>query len=149
MQLETFSGHGVRFEYPGCWEVEEQTVDDGVTLSIATGDTSFWSLTLLRDRPQVSNVLDTALQAFEDEYDQVEATPVSADIHGRTASGFDLEFVALELINSAAVRAFRTGRFTAFVLYQGFDREFEDLRAHLEAITASVQSESDDDILII
>jgi hypothetical protein len=57
-----------------------------------------------------------------------------------------VEFVCLELVNSAFLRAFRLGESSALVLYQGTDHELEDTRPILEEISASLQWEADEDL---
>ena len=59
-------------------------------------------------------------------------------LFGTAAEGLDVEFVCLELVNTATLRALESDDFTALVLYQGTDHELEATRALLEGITSSL-----------
>ena len=59
-------------------------------------------------------------------------------ITGENAAGRDIEFVCLELVNSAVLRAVATPERTILVLYQGTDHELEDTRRMMERITESL-----------
>lgn len=137
---ELYRSHGVKFRFPGDWALNEQrTGSEEVTVTVSSPETSFWSLSLYFDRPDPEALIETAVDAFRDEYDELDDYPVECRVCRRPATGRDLEFVCLELINSAFLRAFRTPRFSALVLYQGTDHELADTREILEGITASLQ----------
>jgi hypothetical protein len=135
---ETYEGNGIRFRYPGYWEIVEQTGDESTSITVASPETSFWSVSLFRDFPSPQQLIASAIEAFREEYDEVDVYP-SADILGdRPGLAQDVDFVCFELINSAYLRAFQTDRFTVLVLYQGFDGELAETRPLLEAISASL-----------
>ena len=136
---ETFAGHGIAFDYPGYWEISEQQTDDGLTITVEPGDTAFWCITLYPQRPASEDVLRTALEIFQEEYSELDSSAVSGRIAGFVATGCDLEFGAMELINGAGVRAFRTPRFTVFVMYQGLDKELNDAREEFDRMTSSLR----------
>ena len=144
---EFYSGHGIRFSYPPFWDVSEDRSDDQISISVESPGTSFWTITLFLQNPSPEHVLRTAVAAFQDEYEELDTYPAEATIARRRASGMNLEFVSLELINSAYLRAFRTGRYTILVMYQGTDHELEDTRAMLEEMTASLQCDEDTEML--
>jgi len=141
---EEFCGHGVRFRYPELWELAEQANEDGVSMTIAGPGTSFWTLQLFADSPAPENVISQAVEAFQADYEELDFYPLSGELCGRTWCGGDIEFVCLELLNSAFLRAFPTDRFTALVLYQGTDLELEETRETLAAITESLRCDDDD-----
>jgi len=127
-----YAAHGVRFRYPDDWDLTEQQTESNVTITVSSQETSFWSLTLFFDRLQPEQVLETALDAFRNEYDDIDVYPAETML-GRVGNlARDVEFVCLELINGAFLRVFRTGRFTAVVLYQGTDHELKETREMLE-----------------
>ena len=142
--VDEFAGNGVRFRYPELWELTEQQNEDGVAMTVSGPGTSFWTLQLFFDAPAPEHVISQAVEAFRGEYDEFDFYPVSGELCGRPASGGDVEFVCLELINSAFLRAVQTERFTALVLFQGTDTELEETRKTLDAITASLHCDSDD-----
>ncbi len=142
---EHYERHGVKFRYPESWPLTEEGNDQERCVTVSSPDTSFWSLTLFFDCPSPDDVADTVLQAFRDEYQDLDAYPVSGQIGARPAIGADIEFVALDLINSAFLRVCRTERFTAVVLYQGTDFELERTLDVLEAISSSLELDDADE----
>ena len=143
--VDEFAGHGVRFRYPDSWELTEQQNDDGVAVTISGPGTSFWTLQLFFDAPAPEHVILQAVEAFRAEYEEIDFYPASAELCARPASGGDVEFVCLELMNSAFLRAFQADRFTALVLFQGTDAELEETRETLDAITDSLRCDSGDE----
>lgn len=140
-----FHKHGVRFEYPTDWSVTEDATATEVCITVSNDCASFWSLTLFFDRPSPEDVAETVVRAFEDEYESVDVYPTNADVGSVPAVGADLEFLALDLTNSAYVRVCRTGRFTAVVLYQGTDHELAKGLPELEAISSTIEFEQTED----
>jgi hypothetical protein len=135
-----YAAHGIRFRYPAAWQLTEQEAGGEVSIAVSSPETSFWSLSLFFDRPQPEQVMESALDAFREEYDEIDIYPVSANLCRQKNLARDVEFVCLDLLNSAFLRAFRTARFTALVLYQGTDHELEDeTQPLLEAISNSLQ----------
>lgn len=136
---ELYCHYGVQFHYPSDWELTEQKTYENVTITAASAETSFWSLMLLFDRPDPELVIEKAVDAFRDEYSEIDVYPATSELCHRPTEARDVEFVCLEMLNSAFLRAFQTEKFTAFVLYQATDRELEETRGTLEAIEASLQ----------
>ncbi len=141
---QVYDDHGFRIRYPDNWELTEQPEDGRFSLTVSSPETSFWSIMLLEDGPSAEDVLASAVETFRDEYDEVdtytdEAAGEIAVIGGLPAMSQDVEFVCLELINSAFLRAIELGHTTALVMYQGTDHELEETRPVLEAITASLE----------
>jgi hypothetical protein len=142
-----YQAHGISFSYPGHWDLSEESRDEALTASV--GDSgAFWTLTVLRRRPRAEKVLDEAVQAFREEYEELDEYPVGATIGGESALGRNLEFVALELVNCVFLRALEIGGKTLFVMAQVTDHEREDFEPIFNAITNSVGVDSDDKIEI-
>jgi hypothetical protein len=135
---ETYEGHGIRFRYPASWELAEQEEGESTSITVASPETSFWSISLFRDLPSPQAVVASAIEAFREEYDEVDVYPSEERLGDRPGVANDVDFVCFELINSAFLRAFQTERFTVLVLYQGFDGELAESRRLLEAISASL-----------
>lgn len=135
---ETYEAHGVRFCYPGDWQVSEQREGSQLSITVSSPETAFWTLTLLPDCPDPRDIIEAVLDAFRDEYDEMDVYPSRAQVCQRPTVSRDIDFVCLELLNTARVRAFRTGQFTAMVLYQGTDNDFDVSGPVLEKITKSL-----------
>lgn len=128
---------GLRFSYPSDWEVTEEQQPDGLSIVASSGGTAFCSFLLMPERPPLARVLKMALQAFRESYDEIDSEEIECRIDGREARGLDIDFYCLELLNAAWLRAFRTGRYTIFMMFQsGFDEP--DARAVFDAICASI-----------
>lgn len=142
-----YAGPGIHFRHPSDWVVDEERGEDEFTVTVRPeGDegTAFWSLTLLLQRPAVQPVLKAALRAFEDEYPELDVYPAEQEVAGRKAVGRDLEFVCLELLNTARLRVFRTRDFTAVVLCQATDDEIASRSPVFQMLTGSLQCGWDD-----
>lgn len=140
-----FHKHGVRFEFPDDWTVTEDATSTEVCVTVSGEAASFWSITLFFDRPSPEDVAETVVRAFEDEYESVDVYPSNFEVGSVPAVGANLEFLALDLTNSAYVRVCRTQRFTAVVLYQGTDHELAEGLRDLESISSTIEFEQSED----
>ena len=136
---QQYSGHGIRFRYPGTWELTEEEDDRDAVVSVSSPETSFWTVSLLGGRPDPKRVIREVLETFRGEYAELDEYEATAKIQDKDCEARDLQFVQYELINSAFLRAFEAGPWTALILYQGTDHELEDVRPVLEAISASFE----------
>jgi hypothetical protein len=139
-----YDSNGVRFRFPEHWELHEDRSDDQLSITVSSPETSFWTLSLFFNPLQEDELMETALDAFRKEYQELDIYPVTETICDRESVARDLEFVCLELINSAFLRTFQTDHFTALILYQGTDIELEMTRKQLENISLSLQCEGDE-----
>lgn len=140
---ETYSDHGVQFSYPADWELSEEKRDDETEITVASPNTAFWSLTLFYDRPEPEYVMETVLNAFREEYPELDVYESKARVCGKKAVARDIEFVCWELLNSAWARTFRTAKFTALVLCQGNDKELQGTDDILARITQSLRCDGE------
>ena len=145
----TFDNHGIQFHIPTGWEVTEQPGHDNDTTITLSDGAAFWSITLMWERPEIDRVLREAKTAFEEEYENADAVEVESQIAGREATGFDIHFVCLELVNSVHLRCVRTGRFTVFIMYQMTDHESEFYRPIFNEMTESLNLDNDGDVIIV
>jgi hypothetical protein len=138
--ITIFDDHGIRFEYPGDWELE--VTDDGsrVTASVQSpGGLAFALVTADEDRPAPAEMADEALAALKDEYPTLDAVPALETIDGHRAVGHDVEFVSLDMNNACAIRAFRTPRRTIFLLAQWSDLEGDEAEDTLKALRRTIE----------
>jgi hypothetical protein len=118
-----YEDHGVRFEYPLEWtlEVTEDgpltTIDmqhpDGVAFLLVSADLSC---------PDPGEVADSVLETMREEYPELDADPTEEIRDDRLISGYDVQFFALDLSNTAQIRCFRTLNRTLLVFGQWTDR---------------------------
>ncbi|MFO1020025.1 MAG: hypothetical protein U0903_04930 [Planctomycetales bacterium] len=138
MTAETYSRHGIRFDYPEEWEVQEQEQDNELLITVSSPATSFWTLGLFFDSPSPEHVLRTVINALEDDYPELDAYQSQEMICGCESVARDLEFVCLEMLNGAWVRAVRMQGYTLLVMYQCTDYERQEYLPQLEGITRSL-----------
>jgi hypothetical protein len=136
-----YDSNGVRFRFPEHWELHEERSENQLSITVSSPDTSFWTLSLFFKPLQEDELMETALDAFREEYQELDIYPVVETICHRESIARDLEFVCIELINSAFLRVFQTSHFTALILYQGTDQELEMTREQLENISLSLRCE--------
>ncbi len=144
---ETYRGHGISFQYPGHWELTEEQGDETVTISVGDAG-AFWSLTILNRRPHAEHVIEEAVKAFEDEYEEVDSYPLHARLAGESAQGKNLEFMAMELVNCVSLLSVEIGGRTLLVMSQVTDHEQDQFNPFFDAITASVTVAPDSEIII-
>jgi hypothetical protein len=135
-----YCAHGIQFRHPGDWTVTEDVGPDETTISVQSEGTSYWSLTLIDDAPDPIDVIEIVLGAYRDEYTDVDVYEVIPAIES-SAVARDIDFVCLDLVNSASLMAFRTNRRTVLVVGQGTDHELKTTRAVLDSMTQSLSCE--------
>jgi hypothetical protein len=146
--LEVYDDRGIRFEYPGDWELE--VTDDGTLTTVAVqapGGLAFALVTVDDTCPAPAEVADQALEALREEYPILDAAPALETINGHRAVGHDIEFITLDMTNSCTIRCFRTSRRTVLLFGQWSDLGSDDSEAALGAVRRSFEEtdESDDD----
>lgn len=142
--LTQYAKHGVRFSFPSDWTMSEESDDQETTISLQSDGTSFWTLMLLKSRPDPDAVLDTVVSAFEQDYEDVDVISTIDNLGGLPALGRDLDFVCYDLVNSASARACQTSLQTVLVLSQGTDHELQVTSAQMKSITDSLQWDDED-----
>jgi hypothetical protein len=133
-----YKSHGVMFRYPDEWELSEQQEGEQISITVSSPQTAFWTVSLFPDRPEPADIVAAAIEAFHDEYDELDDYPSRVRVCQRPTVGRDIDFVCLELLNSAGIRAFRTRAFTVLVLFQLTDGERDESGPVIERITRSL-----------
>ena len=140
MAGKSFDDHGIRFDHPADWPIE---VDDGpegrISITVQSpGGLAFALITLDEARPAPAAMADEALDAMRAEYPGLDATPAIGAVGGHKTVGHDVEFLALDLVNSCEIRCWRTSLRTIFVIGQWSDLDNDDPEGHIRAIRASI-----------
>ena len=143
---QSYQAHGIRFKLPSGWELSEQETDREISISVDSPETAFCTLSLFLDRPPAQQIIQTALQTFQEEYDDLDVYNSDAQLCRRETVSQDLEFIYLELVNCVLLRAFETDRFTVLVLFQSTDHELEKTRKEFEGICRSLSMDFDVDM---
>lgn len=140
MPTTFYDDHGIRFEYPLGWELDEADDEGRTTLTLQSSEgTAFAIVTLDESCPEPGDLADEALQAMKDEYPGLDVSPAQETIDGHHAVGHDLEFLALDIANSSTIRCFRTPRRTVFIFGQWSDLDGEEPESLLAGLRKSLQ----------
>lgn len=135
-----FDDYGIRFHYPGDWELD--VADDGsrATVSLQAPDApAFVMVALDTDRPPPSAIAEEALEAMRAEYPELEATPARETIDGHPATGHDLEFFTLDMTGSCVIRSFRTERRTVLIFAQWSGLDDDSAEQSIRALRATME----------
>lgn len=146
---ELYERHGIRFRYPESWELTEESGENEISITVSPHDSLFWSLVLRVDHHDPQELLEAALDAFRSDIQDtdVDVYPAEVDSGSGETIGCDVEFISLDFVIGASLRAFRTAHLSGIVLYQGTDEELKQTRDVLEAISASLESDDHERIL--
>ena len=140
-----FEGYGVRFAYPENWTADGWREDANRSeVTVSSEGTAFWTLSIhpLSETPQ--RLVETALEALREEYEDLEVEPANETVGSRQLQGVDVYFYCLDLTNTASLRGFRGHNASYLLLYQAEDREFDAMRAVFQAMTISLLREMDE-----
>lgn len=137
-----FERHGIRFEFPEDWILHEQESSGEISVTVNSPETSFWSLTLLLDRPDPHDVMEAVIGTLREEYSELDVYPSESRLGDSRTVARDVDFVCHELIGSAFLRVTATSQFTLLVLFQAADFELDETLPILERISQSLHWDS-------
>jgi hypothetical protein len=133
-----FRKMGIAFQYPENWSLDEEDAMAGRrSVTIYSPGGAFWTISILPHSADPQEMAQTAVNAMEEEYKEVEVAEAREMLAGHELVGFDLNFFFLDLTNTALVRSLRNELGTFVVFYQAEDREYEQLQNVFRAITVS------------
>lgn len=141
-----FDDCGVRFAYPGAWQVEVS--DEGPVTTVALHSPSgpaFALVTFDESCPAADAMADQALEVMREEYPELDSVPAWESIGGHEACGHDLEFLSLDMTNSCTIRCFRTDRRTVLLFGQWSDLEDDQVSSVLDTVRASFEETDETD----
>jgi hypothetical protein len=134
-----FDKLGIRFQYPDNWQLDEKDALAGESsVTVYSPGGAFWSINVHAREVAPKDLVEAALKAMRQEYDELDAERVRERAAGQDLVGYDLNFYCLDLTNTALVRAVRTADATFLILCQAEDREFAEVGPVFRAITASL-----------
>ena len=146
--FSVYDKSGLHLAYPGNWTLEETlatTSDEDeptVQLTISSPNTAFWTLACFNGQHDLTGIVEQVVSALLAEYPDLECTPLKETIGGQELTGQEVNFICLDLTNTAQVRACHRDGTTLLLFSQSEDRELEKVGPVLEAITMSLLSES-------
>ncbi|MDR1958265.1 MAG: hypothetical protein LBQ54_04365 [Planctomycetaceae bacterium] len=119
-----YKKHGIRFSYPENWFIEENPSEPGtLTVQLNSPEGAFWMLTVTENEsPQ--ELASSVRKMMSGEYVDLESAPVTKMIAGRMLTGFDMDFMCFDLVNTAMILTFAENNRTYAVFWQSDDRQF-------------------------
>jgi hypothetical protein len=144
MATTTYDENGIRFEYPPEWTMEVN--DNGPLFTINLehpAGVAFVIVTIDDSCPDPGEVADTILETLREEYPELEDEPFEQVVNKRLVSGYDVQFFALDLSNTACIRSFRTFTRTLTIYGQWSDLVEDEASELAETIVRSVEESED------
>jgi hypothetical protein len=136
-----YEGQGIRFEYPESWQIDpSQSADEVHSVSVYSPGGAFWTVALHSVDVDPQSVLEAALTAMRETYQDLDAEPVQESIDEVELPGYDINFYCLDMTNTARARCLQTQRGTYLLFCQAEDREFAQIEQVFQAITQSLLS---------
>lgn len=142
--MQVYEDHGVRFEYPDGWELSVDESEDQIAVTVEGPGTAFWTLSLIQERPSATEIIESALQCFEEEYGRLDVYEVDDSICLLPTAAFNVDLISLDLVSKVSLRACETDYFSIFCMYQVAETDFETAGAALKSISASLTWDADD-----
>ena len=99
---------------------------------------AFWSIDLQLQMDDCRELAAEALKSMRQDYADLEAEPVTEQVGGTEAVGYNLHFCYMDFIISACIRSLGTHVGSIVVLYQAEDRDFERLQPVFHAMSESI-----------
>jgi hypothetical protein len=105
--MQVYETHGVRFEYPDGWELSVDESEDQIAATVEGPGTAFWTMSLIFERPPADEIIDSALQCFEEEYGEIDVYESDERICLLPTVGLNLDLISLDIVSKVSLRAGR------------------------------------------
>lgn len=138
-----FEKDGISFQYPDNWRLTREDTESGWTVSVDSPDNAFFVLTLDQEMREVGLVAQTALEALQSEFPDLEVEDALESLAGQPALGHNIYFFSFDLTNTCCTRAFYAGAGTVLIMWQANDLELEQVDPVFQAIRASLRVEDE------
>jgi hypothetical protein len=136
-----FDDLGLRFQFPENWSLEEDDTPGRESATVYSPGGGFWTVVLRDTKDSPATLAEEALLAMRQEYPGLDCEAAAESVGGTELVGYDLNFIYMDLISTAMIRAFHTGARSLVVVCQAEDRDFEKLGDVFRAITVSLVAE--------
>lgn len=135
----TYQKLGLTFQYPDTWALDEgEALEGEKSVSVYSPGGAFWSVSVHPTSQGPQELVDTALNAMKQVYDELDAEAVEETVSETELIGCDINFYCLDLTNTAVVRSCRRDKNTLLIFWQADDRELAEVESVFRAITQSL-----------
>lgn len=138
-----YQADGISFRYPDDWRLDREESEDGWTVLLQSPGTAFLTLTCDQSGASTEEIAAAALEALQEDYPDLEASPQVDTLAGQMAIGHDIQFFSLDLTNTCWTRCIDSAAGVVLVLCQSNDLELEEYEPILRAICASLNIEEE------
>lgn len=138
---EFFERDGVRFQFPGDWQLEVETEGDSWTASLQSPETAFLVVTYVPGVDDPAELIEAAVEGLRAEYPDIEVDDAVGSLGGAPAVSADISFQHLDLTNTCWARAIPVADGSLLVLAQSCDQESDSTAPILKGIVQSIHIE--------
>jgi hypothetical protein len=130
-----------RFLYPPNWKVEEAGDVSARIVEVESPDKMAWLSIRVQAFRSPEEMIEEALEVMTGEYEELHSDAVEAAIDGRTARGYDLDFVSLDFPIGGVLRTIDTPEGALLVVGQWLEvDELDSSVSHADVIAAIMTS---------
>jgi len=134
-----FNKMGIRFTYPDNWIVDETSAMEGAaSVTVYSPTESFWTVSLHPADVEPESLVKSGVAALRETYPDLDFEETDDVIQGRDVVGADVNFICLDLTNTAQIRVFESANCVVVVYCQADDRDFDALGPVFQAMTFSL-----------
>ena len=135
----SFERDGLFLEFPDEWTLEEDSVDNGWTVSLTSASTPYIVLSYRDDAEDHTEMADAVLEGLRESYETLEADEVVESIAETPAVGFNVHFFHLDLTNTAWIRTLPCGTGSLLIMAQTCDTEVEEFEPLFQEMLAGLR----------
>ena len=139
--MKEFHSHGIHFEYPDGWRINQDLDGTRVVLTLTGPGTAFWVVSICRERPDRELLMEEALGSFREDYLGCDIYDGKGEICLLPTLAKCVDFIHHDLISTAELYACETDDATLLVLSQVSDVDKSEADESLAAITESLMYE--------
>ena len=134
-----YENFGIHVLYPENWIVTDEQLEAWPrSVSIQSPSGAYWELQVYPSRLKPARLIQQALTAMQQIYDDLETEAVTEDMWKVTARGYDLHFFCLDFLVTSQIRSFHVGAHTCLLTCQAESREFDRQQPVFKAMTKSL-----------
>lgn len=133
-----FDKHGLYFQYPENWELQESYAKDkALEIYITSPNNASWSVMLFDREMCADELVREVVSAIKEQYEGVEIEAAEDTLFGVALQGYDSNFFCLDLLVTNWIRAATLDDYNVLFVAQAESREFDEQRVVFDAITTS------------
>jgi hypothetical protein len=134
-----FNKHGMNFQYPENWEVQENfAADQALEIYLLAPTGAFWSMLAFSADSNGDQLMKDVLASFDQQYDGFECAATNDVLAETRLTGFDSHFFCLDMLVTNKMRTLTVDQHNLLIMSQAESREFEKQELVFDAITTSL-----------